>query len=228
MKIEEVRRILRDLVDEDYRKFQAALIPGVENFLGVRRVELKKLAKQIAKEDGLEFIRCAGRDSFEEVMLKGLVIGSLKTDTEELLRLVSDYVPEITDWSLCDTFCSVLKAVKKDRERFWGFLKPYLHSGKEFEARFGAVMLLTYYIGEGWTEKTLEALYEVRQEGYYARMAVAWAYSVCYIKEPEKTGGFLAVHPLPEFVYRKTVSKICDSLAVPALKKEQLKKYGFG
>lgn len=222
------RRELAENADEQYRVFQRSLIPGVKNLIGVRRPVLKKMASRIAKENGRDFIRQAAGESFEELIVKGLVIAGLKADTDELLKYTAEYVPEITDWCLCDSFCAALKAVRKDRERFWEFLLPYLTSEKEFEARFGAVMLLSHFVCDEWIDRVLEMLFAVRQEDYYAQMAVAWAYAACYVKYPEKTESFLAVHRLQEFTYKKTVSKIRDSLPVPKEEKERLKRFGFG
>ena len=129
-------------MDESYRQFQSALIPGVENFLGVRRPVLRKMAVEILKEDGRAFLKEAGRNSFEEVLLKALVIGGLSVKKEEILKLTEEFIPQITDWCICDTFCNSLKAAKEYREEFWEFLAPYLTSEKEFEARFAAVMIL--------------------------------------------------------------------------------------
>lgn len=227
MDIERIRKELRENTDEAYRVFQSALIPGVENFLGVRRPVLRKMAARILKEDGRMFIREANRDSYEEIILKALVIGGLSASREEILELTRAYIPEITDWSICDTFCNGLKTAKVEREAFWELLSSYLKSDKEFEARFAAVMILEHYICGQWIDRALEALYTVTQPGYYAQMAVAWAYSMCYVKYPEKTEDFLADHRLPDFTYRKTISKIHDSLPVPREEKERLKKNGF-
>lgn len=229
--IEEIRRELRELAEPGYQQFQAALIPGVTGLLGVRRPALRKLAAGILKEDPKAFLKAAGRDSFEEILLCGLVIGGLsekQADTEELLSLVRGYVREITDWAVCDGFCGALKRAAKEREAFWEFIFPYLSSENEFGARFGAVMLLEHFICDEWLDGTLHGLFLVKQEGYYAQMAVAWAYSICFIRFPKETEKFLAEHPLPDFTRRKTISKIRDSFRVPKEEKDRLKKYGFG
>ena len=226
--IESIRNELLNHVDESYRKFQSSLIPGVENFLGVRRPVLRKMAAGILKENGRVFLKEAGRNSFEEILLRALVIGGLSAEKEEILNLTKEFIPQITDWCICDTFCNGLKAAKEYREEFWEFLTPYLTSEKEFEARFAAVMILEHYICDSWIDQSLGALYEIRQEGYYAQMAVAWAYSMCFVKYPEKTERFLQEHRLPEFTYKKTISKINDSLPVPREEKERIRKYGFG
>lgn len=51
MNVENVRKTLLALADEDYRIFHSKLVPGTENILGVRVPELRKLAKKLVKED---------------------------------------------------------------------------------------------------------------------------------------------------------------------------------
>lgn len=43
---------LMELADADYQKFSAALLPTIDNVIGVRLPELRKLAKTIAKGTG--------------------------------------------------------------------------------------------------------------------------------------------------------------------------------
>lgn len=228
MTAEEVRTELENNADEEYRRFHAGLIPGARKLIGVRRPVLRTLAKRIIKEDGRAFLKEAGRESEEEIVLRGLVIAGLPADTGEILSLARGYIPEITDWSICDSFCSAMKRARKERERFWEFTVPYLTSKEEFEARFAAVMLLSHFVCGEWIGRTLPALFTVSQPDYYAQMAVAWAYSVCYVRFPEETEAFLASHRLPEFAYQKTVSKICDSFRVPLETKKRLRTNGFG
>lgn len=47
----QVRRRLMALADEPYREFQSALIPGKDNLLGVRIPLLRKLAKEIVRNE---------------------------------------------------------------------------------------------------------------------------------------------------------------------------------
>ena len=51
---QDIREQLLDMAEQDYQKFSAALIPGVENMLGIRLPQLRKLAKDIAKTDWKE------------------------------------------------------------------------------------------------------------------------------------------------------------------------------
>jgi 3-methyladenine DNA glycosylase AlkD len=212
-----------EMADEEYRKFSSSLIPNVDNILGVRLPELRKLAKNIAKGDWRTYLAQADNRYFEETMLQGLVIGYAKTDIEERLRYVADFVPRIDNWSVCDSFCTGLKFTKNHRSLMWDFLQPYLSSDKEYEIRFGVVMLLLYFVEDEYIERVLQWMDRIRHEGYYVKMAVAWAISVCYVKYPEPTMAFLKNNTLDDFTYNKALQKIIESLRVDSGTKHVLR-----
>jgi len=218
-----IRKQLMEMADEEYRKFSSSLIPNVDNILGVRLPELRKLAKNIAKGDWRTYLAQADNRYFEETMLQGLVIGYAKTDIEERLRYVADFVPRIDNWSVCDSFCTGLKFTKNYRSLMWDFLQPYLSSDKEYEIRFGVVMLLLYFVEDEYIERVLQWMDRIRHEGYYVKMAVAWAISVCYVKYPEPTMAFLKNNTLDDFTYNKALQKIIESLRVDSETKHVLR-----
>ncbi len=78
--INTIRAQLFEQVDEKYQNFQSTLIPNSTNILGVRLPILRKMAKEIAKGDWQDFLQNGKEDYFEEVMLKGIVIGYVKID----------------------------------------------------------------------------------------------------------------------------------------------------
>lgn len=209
-----VREQIFQLADEEYKQFQSKLCPGNDNIVGVRVPNLRKLAKQIAKEDWREYMKTAKNEYYEEVMLQCMVIGYVKADIEEILSYVTKLIPKIDNWAVCDGLCSGLKLTKKNKIHVWEYLQPYLLSKQEFEMRFGIVMLLTYYIEEAYIDKVLESLDRAKHDGYYVKMAVAWAISICYVKFPEKTMEHLKNNTLDDFTYNKALQKIIESLRV--------------
>lgn len=209
-----IREQLFVLAEEEYRIFTSRLLPGTKNILGVRLPVLRKIAKEIAKEDWRNFLKDRTNEYFEETMLQGMVIGYGKASIEEILGYVTDFVPKIDNWSVCDSFCNGLKITKKNKEKVWEFLKPYFSSNKEFHVRFGVVMLLHYYIDDEYIDRVLDTLDKIKHEGYYAKMAVAWAVSACYIKMPEPTLAFLRNNHLDDFTYNKSLQKITESLKI--------------
>lgn len=219
-----IREQLEALADERYRTFAASLLPGSENILGVRLPLLRKLAKEIVKGDWRGYVSTTPTVFFEEIMLLGMVIGYAKADVEEKLIHVKGYVPLITNWSLCDSFCTSLTFTRDNRHRVWEFLQPFLVSGEEYAIRFGVVMLLTYYMEDEFIDRVLSSLDTLKHEGYYVKMAVAWAVSICFVKYPERTKAYLADCHLDDFTFNKSLQKITESLRVDKATKEMIRK----
>jgi len=209
-----IRRKLLALADEEYRKFQSALIPGEDRLLGVRLPALRELAKEIAKGDWREYLNNAQDEYYEEIMLQGLVIGYAKAAPEEILKYTARFVPKITNWGVCDSFCTGLKLPKKQPKLVWDFILPYLRSEKEFDIRFAVIMMLAHYITDEYSDEVLSCLDRVRHDGYYVKMGVAWAVSVCYVKYPEKTMAYLKNCSLDDFTFNKSLQKIVESFRV--------------
>ncbi|SDE47697.1 DNA alkylation repair protein [Sporomusa acidovorans] len=209
-----IRERLMELADEKYRLFHSGLVPDTDNILGVRLPHLRALAQELAKGDWRGYLATAQKDYYEEIMLQGLVIGYAKADIEEILQYVTDFVPQIANWGICDSFCSNLKITKRHKARIWKFLQPYLLSGNEFVLRFGIVMLLDYYIEDEYIDRVLACLDKAKHNGYYVKMAVAWAVSVSFVKFPDKTMRYLQENTLDDFTYNKALQKTMESFRV--------------
>lgn len=209
-----IREQIFELTDKDYQKFSSSLLPNIDNVLGVRLPALRKLAKRVAKEDWHKFMKTTSSEYFEEVMLQGMVLGYVKTDVDELLQYIAEFVPKIDNWSVCDSFCIGLKSTKDNMEKVWDFIQPFLSSEKEYEVRFAVVMLLDFYINNDYIDNVLKLLDCVKYDGYYAKMAIAWAISICFVKFPEQTMEYLKNNTLDDFIYNKSLQKITESLQV--------------
>lgn len=218
-----IKKQLEALAEDEYRIFSSGLLPNTDNVLGVRLPLLRKIARQLSKGDWRDYLQTAQDDSFEEIMLQGMVIGYIKCPAEERFFYIQNFVAKIDNWSVCDSFCTGLKFTKENTERVWEFLAPYLHSEREFDIRFAVVMLLFYYIDETHLDKVLDILDAVRHQGYYAKMAVAWAVSICYIRFPARTMIYLNNNHLDDFTYNKALQKITESLQVDNETKKQLR-----
>jgi len=73
----DIKAELKQLSDEDYKKFALKLLPKDTVMYGVRIPELKKIARQEAKEHKTAFLEQADYNIFEEVLLCGLIIAVL-------------------------------------------------------------------------------------------------------------------------------------------------------
>lgn len=219
----EIKKRLNDLSENNYKDFSSSLIPNCEKMYGVRIPKLRQLAKEIAKGDWKEYLTHASDESFEEISLQAFVLGYAKADIEELLGFAANFIPKITNWSVNDSFCSTFKITTKHRERVWEFLMAYRNSEKEFEQRVVAVMLMNYYLIEEYIDQVLEVWDNLKHDGYYLKMGVAWGLATAYAKFPEKTHEYLLNNHLNDFTYNKAIQKMMESYRVPTEDKEKLK-----
>lgn len=220
----DIKLQILEKAENDYKEFFSSLIPNINNVLGVRLPVLRKIAKEIYKSGKWEdFIKQTDCQYMEEIMLQGMVIGLVRKSPEEILELVKDFVPKINNWAVCDTFCVGLKFTNKNKELVWDFIQPYFKSKEEYDIRFGYVMLLSYFIDNDYIDRVLDLIDNFRDERYYSRMAVAWALSICYVKQPEKTLEYLKTSKLDNWTFNKSIQKICESLRVDKSTKNMLK-----
>ncbi len=223
---EEIRRFIADARDEKYAEFQCKLSPNTpkSEIMGVRMPVLRSYAKQLNK-NGLTRLGYKP-EYYEEKLLDGMLIGLTKvTDSAVFKKTIISYLPYITDWAVCDIFCGGLKQTKKFADEILELPTALVRSEAEFEVRFAAVMLLTYYLDKKYIDNTLMLLKEAKHDGYYAKMAVAWAVSVAFTKDYSKTLLFLKTSGLDKFTHNKAIQKARESYRLTDEQKEELKRY---
>lgn len=222
---EEIKNKLKELADSKYKEFHSGLCPNTENILGVRVPVLRNYAKEISKQYEIEvLLKNIDNEYYEEVLLQGMLIGlSKEKDIEKILGYIKEFIPKIDNWAICDGFCAGLKITKKNKEIMREFIKPYLNSSKEFEIRFGIVMILDYYIEEKYLEENFKIFEHIKNEEYYVQMAIAWAISICLIKYFDKTIDYLKTSKLDKFTYNKSLQKGIESFRISEENKKILR-----
>ena len=219
---------LAGLGDEKYKEFNESLIPGKSTAYGVRVPALREIARHIIKNDPQNFLvaseeKISAGGSFEEIMLRGLVIGGMKLEIESRIELIREFLPLIDNWAVCDTFCGSFKLKgPEEKAAMWDFISPLFFDSREYFARFALVMFLGKFIEEPYVQEGLGFIERLPQEQYYVRMAAAWAVSVCYVKFPSETKVLLVRRSLPKFTQNKAIQKIRESYRVAKEDKEML------
>ena len=223
---QEIKKKLFELSDQKYKEFHGGLCPGTENIIGVRVPVLRKYAQELFKQkDWKQTIEEIDNEYYEEIMLQGMLIGQAKNENINIiLKYVEKYVPKIDNWAICDVFCAGLKATKKYKKEMWNFIQKYLKSDKEFEIRFAIVMILDYYIDEEYLKEDFKIFDNIKHEGYYVKMAVAWAISICLIKFYDETIKYLKVAKIDNWTYNKSIQKAIESYRISDEKKDFLRK----
>lgn len=221
----EIKQRLLNAAEDGHRIFQAGLIPNINNVLGVRLPVLRKMAKEIYRcGKWKEYITDYEPEYMEETLLKGMVIGLIQDEPENILQYVKDFIPQINNWAVCDGFCCSLKFIKNNQELVWKFIQPYLCSKKEYELRFGIVVLLSFFVNEKYVPIVLEELDKIKTEDYYAQMAAAWAVSICFREFPDLTYKYLQNSNLSNWIYNKSIQKCIESLKTDKAAKDKLRK----
>ncbi len=224
----DIKAELLRLAEQGNKPFTQSLNPGVPNVLGIRLPQLRKLAAHIAKGDWEAYLTTADTYYMEERMLQGMVLGCIRPDrdVEVYLERVTRFVRLINSWSVCDTFKfgGGKKFITTNRDRLWQYLKDWMQVEGEYEIRFGVVMSMQLFIDEEHIDELLRLYDGIRHEGYYVKMGVAWALSVCFVKFPDITLRYLqGPNSLDNFTYNKALQKITESYRVDATTKQTIK-----
>lgn len=227
MTSDDVKRFLQAHGEARYARFAGSLIPGGQRIVGVRLPLLRALARDIVRGDWRDYLAFATDDSMEEVMLQGFVVGAARMPDDEAFERVAAYVRKITNWSLCDSPVTSFTFVRRCRARGWAFLQPYLDAPDEFGQRFGAVMLLAHFVTDEYVERVVERLDRMRPTAYYARMGVAWALSVCFVKYPELTWDRMRHSALDGETLHAAWRKIRESRRTPAVYIDRMNRLGL-
>ncbi len=207
----ELIKYLKEISDEKYKQLNERTIPGINNTLGIQIPKLRVIAKEIATSNYNQFLYLNENNYYEETMIHGLVIGYVKEDYTSTIKLIKEFLPNITNWALCDSFCTNFKGINKNKIEFLNFLKECIKTDKEFYIRFTVIMLKVMYIDEEYIDTTLNILDNIYSEGYYVKMGVAWTLCDCFIKFEDKTMSYLNLNKLDNITYNKTLQKIIES-----------------
>ena len=81
------------------------------------------------------------------------------------------------------------------------------------------------FVKREYLKESIRRLESITQQGYYAKMAVAWAVSVYFAAFPDEMLTYLQDgHKLDEFTYKKSLQKITESYRVDKEMKKIIKE----
>ena len=217
---------LISIKDSKYKEFHSSLVLNSKyEMIGIRVPIMKDIAKKIAKTTNIEeFLEFAQDRFYEEVMIQGLVISHIK-DEKLFYKYFKKHINKIDNWALCDTFCSAIKIVEKNEDKYFKEAVDMSLSDKEFISRVGLIIILSHFVSEKYLDKTFEVLNKIKSDLFYINMAEAWLVCELYIKHPKETMKFIKKNQLNKFTQNKAISKIHDSYRVSKEEKEVLKSY---
>ena len=224
----EVKKYLLSISDKNYLDFSRKLNmkDNKKKQLGIRIPLLRKYAKELRNKYTLDYLfNNIDEEYYEELMLKGFIIGSYKNiEYKELENYIKLFVPKISDWGICDTFCASLKITKKYYNQLWVLINKYLKSNKEYVVRFGLVMILNYYLSDKYIEDIYKIINNIKLDKYYVKMANAWLISYLFIKYFDRTYIFLKNNKdIDKWTYNKAIQKSLESYRISKSNKDKLR-----
>ena len=214
-----------NLCDEKYQEFSKKIAIGKLEPVGIRVPKLKELAKNLAKSNWQDFFETEENWCSEIIILKGLVLGYAKLDIGQFLNYLHQFFEMVESWTETDICAASFKIIKKNQQRVFDEILPYLYCKKEYKVRLAIIILLDYFLTDDWIDKVFRLLPQIEQGEYYVDMAIAWTLSVCFVKYREKTLDILKKKVFSKFVQNKAVQKCRESFRVSEEDKQLLQKY---
>ena len=221
--IEKIRQELFALQDIVYGDFQAKLMPTIdrETVIGVRTPDLRKYAKELAKEkDIVEFLEDLPHRYFEENQLHAFIICEQK-EYEACAKELNHFLPYVDNWATCDQMSP--KIFRGHHQELLEQIKIWMDSDEPYIIRYGIGMLMTHFLEEDFDIQYVEMVAAVKSEEYYVKMMVAWYFATALAKQYEAVVPFIENRRLEEWTHRKAIQKSVESYRITKEQKEYLK-----
>lgn len=220
--IDTIRNELSHMQDRDYKAFHSKLIPTVpgDTIIGVRMPALRAYAKSLRDADVSAFLSDLPHKYYDENNLHALLIMAMG-DFAACLDAVNAFLPYVDNWATCDLLRPA--CFKKHRAELLEQIKVWLGSEHTYTLRFGMEMLMLHFLEEDFKPEYLEWLAEIRSEGYYVNMMLAWFYATALAKQWDATLPYIEKRRLDTWVHNKTIQKAIESYRVTDEQKTYLR-----
>ena len=198
--------------NESYAAFNKRIVNTKMPVIGVRVPDLRRLARELAPNMSaadISKLLTAQNKSFDYVLLCGLLITHARLDDQTAIDLTKQYLPHVDSWAHIDIF------VEKKR-RFAGevwrdFALECLRSEAEFTVRYGVIALMTNFLDEAHIDQVFAALRNVKHDGYYVKMALAWLYATAAVHFFDLTLAELENEHIDAWTRNKAYQKMRES-----------------
>ena len=198
--------------NESYAAFNQRIVNTKMPVIGVRVPDLRRLARELAPDMSaadISKLLTVQNESFEYVLLCGLLITHARLDDQTMIDLTKQYLPHVDSWAHIDIF--VEKKRRFASEVWWNFALECLQSEAEFTVRYGVVSLMTNFLDEAHIDQVFAALRKVTSDGYYVKMALAWLYATAAVNFFEKTLAELENRQIDTWTRNKAYQKMRES-----------------
>jgi len=214
---------LLDLQDLEYKAFHSKLMPTInpDVIIGVRTPVLRKFTKEIKGSTEVEgFMKQLPHRYYEENNLHAFLIETIK-DFNVCIAALNEFLPYVDNWATCDMMAP--KALKKDLQGLYEWVKVWIASGETYTIRFGVNILMRYYLEDDFLTEYAELVASLRSEEYYVKMVQAWYFATALAKQYEAVLPYLTEQKLDVWTHNKTIQKAVESYRITPEQKVFLK-----
>lgn len=214
---------IKENKDEKYRLFSSKLVNSKYPLLGVRIPKLKEKAKQLVQQKDIEAFKEINDDSFEEIMLQGMIIAYSALNISEKEQLLYNHLVKCDNWSHIDTLVSCFKLKEEESEYMYQLLKKWRNDTNPYVIRFILVMYIHYIEKEDHVDEILDYCFGLKRDEYSIKMANAWLLQVVSINHFENVTN--NIEQLDQETRKYYKRKMLDSYKIEKWKKEMIRKY---
>ncbi len=203
--------------------FTKKIVNSQSEIIGVKTIEIKKLAKLISNQDYLTYLKTATLNFYEEKLLYGFVLGYSKLSLQNFLFYLEKYLKVIDSWALVDSPITVMKIIEKNKTELFEYLIKNLTHVNPYGVRFSIVAFFKFYLTEQYIAEVLKIYESIQSKEYYINIALAWGICEILIKFYNKGISLLKKFTLNKWVQNKAIQKACESFRISSEQKEFLK-----
>lgn len=214
MTYEDVVRELNVNADEKYKDFIAKLVPTIEKdtIIGVRMGDLRRLAREIRKEETLDIFNEAKFYYREEKLLYALCIFKMSKSFDAAMNALDAFLPYIDSWEVTDLVAGEIIIDEAHIDKAFQKALSYVHSSDEYTIRLGLVIMNKKFNDEPHIDKIIDAIKNITLNTYYVNMAAAWLLCELYFTDKAKVDEIISSETISMDIKKMTRQKIRESL----------------
>ncbi len=213
------------LQDTAYRDFQGKLLPTVDpkSIIGVRTPDLRKLAKELVREDGSgTFLETLPHTYFDENQLHAFILSEIK-DYDRCIALVERFLPYVDNWATCDQLS--LKVFRKNKPDLLAHIKSWLKSDATYTVRFAVGMLMQHFLDDDFSPAYPKMVAAIKSDEYYINMMRAWYFATALAKQYDAIIPYIEQKKLDPWTHSKAIQKAVESYRITPEQKEHLRTF---
>lgn len=205
---------LKENSDAKYKDFIAKLVPNInkDTIIGVRMGDLRRLAREIRKEENLDIFNEAKFYYREEKLLYALCIFKMSESFDKAMNALDEFLAYIDSWEVTDLIAGEIIIDEAHIDKAFQKALSYVHSSDEYTIRLGLVIMNKKFNDKAHIDKIIDAIKNITLNTYYVNMAAAWLLCELYFTDKAKVDEIISSETISMDIKKMIRQKIRESL----------------